>query len=257
MTNPSEQTTTNSGATTIDPAEVAHFEAMAAEWWDPRGRFAPLHRMNPTRADYLRDQAIRHFKLDGQSATPLKNVKLLDVGCGGGLLSEAMAKMGANVCGIDAGLENIKMAALHARQGGLEVDYSCHSAEEMAAIGAKFDMVVALEIIEHVADVQLFYQALTQLVRPGGLLVLSTLNRTPKSYALAIVGAEMVLRWLPRGTHDWNKFIKPSEMAAALRNQGLKVADTTGLCFHPLTWSFSLNSKDLDMNYLMTAEKAA
>lgn len=259
MTQPASQIPTRpegaSGTSTIDPAEVARFTAMAAEWWDEKGKFAPLHRMNPTRIGYIRDQLIRHFSLDGQSATPFNNLSLLDVGCGGGLITEPMARLGASACGIDAGLENIKTAAVHAQQGGLSIDYRCYSAEELAAEGAQFDVVLALEIIEHVANPPIFYDALAKLVKPGGLLILSTLNRTAKSYALAIVGAEMLLRWLPRGTHSWEKFIKPSEMADAISRRGLRIADTMGLTFNPLSWSFALNPKDLDVNYLISAEK--
>jgi 2-polyprenyl-6-hydroxyphenyl methylase/3-demethylubiquinone-9 3-methyltransferase len=242
---------------TIDPAEVARFAAIAADWWDPRGRFAPLHRMNPVRIGYVRDQVIRHFSRDGESATPFENLSLLDVGCGGGLLTEPMTRLGARTTGVDAAFENIKVASLHAQQGGLTIDYRCNSAEELVAEKAQFDVVLALEIIEHVANPDLFYRALAELVKPGGILILSTLNRTAKSYAVAIVGAEMIMRWLPRGTHSWEKFIKPSEMASSLGKTGVTVVDTTGLAFSPLSWSFSLNPRDLDVNYLMTALKPA
>lgn len=244
-------------ASTIDADEVARFTAMAAEWWDPRGKFAPLHRMNPTRIGYLRDQVIRHFSRDGESATPFNNLSLLDVGCGGGLITEPMTRLGATTTGVDAGLKNIKVAALHAQQSGLTIDYRCQSAEELVVEGAQFDVVLALEIIEHVANPQAFYDGLTALVKPGGLLILSTLNRTAKSYAVAIVGAEMVLRWLPRGTHSWSKFIKPSEMAEAVERRGLSIVDTMGIGFNPLEWSFRLDPKDLDVNYLMTVKKPA
>ncbi len=261
MTNAASQTPTRPDASmtgsTIDPADVARFTAIAAEWWDERGKFAPLHRMNPTRIGYLRDQIIRHFSRDGESATPFNNLSVLDVGCGGGLIAEPMARLGATTTGIDAGLENVKVAALHAEGAGLSIDYRCQSAEELAAEGMQYDVVLALEIVEHVANPPLFYDALAALVKPGGLLILSTLNRTAKSYALAIVGAEMLLRWLPRGTHDWKQFIKPSEMAAALSRRGLTIADTTGIGFNPLDWKFSLNPRDLDVNYLMTAAKTA
>lgn len=249
---PSERPST---ASTIDAGEIARFTAMAAEWWDPQGKFAPLHRMNPTRIGYIREQLVRHFSRDGESATPFKNLSLLDVGCGGGLITEPMARLGAEACGIDAGLENIKTAAVHAQQNHLSIDYRCHSAEELAAEGATFDVVLALEIIEHVANPPVFYGALARLVKPNGILILSTLNRTAKSYAMAIVGAEMILRWLPRGTHSWEKFIKPSEMADAISRRGFTITDTTGLVFNPLSWSFSLNPRDRDVNYLMTAVK--
>lgn len=246
-----------SGASTIDPADVARFTAIAAEWWDERGKFAPLHRLNPTRIGYLRAQAVRHFSADGESATPLKNLSLLDVGCGGGLISEPMARLGATVTGIDAGAENVATAALHAGQVGLTIDYRCSSAEELAASGAQFDLVLALEIVEHVANPALFYDALARLVKPGGLLILSTLNRTAKSYALGIVAAEWLLRWVPRGTHAWKQFVKPSEMATELSRRGLAIADTTGLVFNSLGGGFALDPKDLDVNYLMAAQKPA
>ncbi len=245
-----------SPSTTIDDAEVARFSAIADEWWDERGKFAPLHKLNPVRISYLRDQLIRHFSHDGASATPLNNLSLVDIGCGGGLISEPMARLGANVTGIDASPTNIAVASLHAKNAGVTVDYRATTAEQLALEGKQFDIVFALEIIEHVADVKLFYDAITALVKPNGVLILSTLNRTAKSYALGIIGAEHVLRWLPKGTHTWSKFIKPSEMARDLRQRGFGVEDTMGITFSPLEWKFSLNAKDLDVNYLMVATKA-
>lgn len=253
--------TTAPAASTIDTEEVAQFTAIASEWWDERGKFAPLHRLNPTRIAYIRHAIEAHFgRLTGTSgdlATPLNNLSLLDVGCGGGLICEPMARLGATVTGLDAGAENIDAAAAHAESMGLNVTYQCSTAEALAHRGAQFDVVLALEIIEHVADPALFYDALVALVKPGGLLILSTINRTLKSYAMAIIGAEYVLRWVPRGTHDWNKFVRPSEMAAELGRRGLTVADTSGLVFHPLSGRFSIQSRDLDVNYLMTAQKTA
>ena len=239
--------------TTIDPSEIARFTAIAAEWWDERGRFAPLHRMNPVRIGYIRDAVLRHFRRDGESATPFQNLSLLDVGCGGGLIAEPMARLGFATTGVDAGLENIKTAALHAQQSALSIDYRCNSAEELAAESAQFDVVLALEIIEHVSNLDLFYDALVKLVKPGGLLILSTLNRTPKSYALGIIGAEMILRWVPRGTHRWEKFIKPSEMAAALSARGLQIGQVDGITVNPLSFQFKVAPKDLDVNYILTA----
>jgi len=238
---------------TIDAADVARFSAIASEWWDERGKFAPLHRLNPARIGYLRDQILRHFSRDDQSATPLNNLSLVDIGCGGGLIAEPMARLGATVTGIDASETNINVAALHAESGGLTIHYRATTAEDLASTGATFDVVLALEIIEHVADVDLFYDALKALVKPGGLLILSTLNRTAKSYAMAIIGAEYIMRWLPRGTHQWSQFIKPSEMAASLTRRGLTIHDTSGLVFDPLKWAFTLNPRDLDVNYLMVA----
>jgi 2-polyprenyl-6-hydroxyphenyl methylase/3-demethylubiquinone-9 3-methyltransferase len=242
-------------ATTVDDAEIAHFSAIADEWWDERGKFAPLHKLNPVRMTYLRDQIIRHFARDDASATPLNNLTLLDLGCGGGLIAEPMARLGAQVTGVDASPTNIAVAALHAERAGVSVAYRASTAEALVADGAQFDVVLALEIIEHVSDTGLFYDALCRLVKPGGMLVLSTLNRTAKSYALGIVGAEYVLRWLPKGTHRWSKFIKPSEMARDLRARGLEVVDTCGIVFSPLRWAFSLNPTDLDVNYLMVATR--
>jgi 2-polyprenyl-6-hydroxyphenyl methylase/3-demethylubiquinone-9 3-methyltransferase len=242
-------------STTIDDAEVGRFSAIADEWWDERGKFAPLHRLNPVRIGYLKDQIIRHFSLDGESATPLMNLSLADIGCGGGLISEPMARLGATVSGIDASPTNTGVAALHAQKAGLAIDYRATTAEQLAREGARFDVVLALEIIEHVADTELFMRSLAAIVKPGGLLILSTLNRTAKSYALGIIGAEYVLRWLPRGTHTWSKFIRPSEMAASLAQCGYRVVDTMGITFSPLSWSFSLTPRDLDVNYLLVAAR--
>lgn len=246
-------------ASTIDATEVARFSAIAAEWWDERGKFAPLHKLNPARIAYLRDTIIRHFFADspthGQSATPLHNLSLVDIGCGGGLIAEPMCRLGAKVLGVDASETNIRVADLHAKAGGLAIDYRATTAEQLAMEGQQFDVVLALEIIEHVADVELFYDSISALVKPNGLLILSTLNRTAKSYALGIVAAERVLRWLPKGTHTWSKFIKPSEMASALRQRGFSVEDVSGLTYAPLSRTFSINSKDLDVNYLMVARR--
>lgn len=242
---------------TIDAAEVARFSAIADEWWSETGKFAPLHKLNPVRIGWLREQIIRHFSRSGASATPLENLSLVDIGCGGGLISEPMARLGAHVTGIDASDTNISVASLHAEKSGLSIDYRASTAEQLAAEGKQFDVVFALEIIEHVAEVKLFYDSLLALVKPGGLLILSTLNRTAKSYALGIIGAEYVLRWLPKGTHSWSKFIKPSEMARDLRARGAIVGDITGIRFSPINWSFSLHDKDLDVNYLLAATKAA
>lgn len=253
--------TSAAAPSTIDTAEVAQFTAIAGEWWDEQGKFAPLHRLNPTRIAYIRHAIETHFgRLTGSfddSATPLNNLSLLDVGCGGGLICEPMARLGATITGLDAGAENIAAATAHAQALGLGIDYQCSTAEALAHRGAQFDVVLALEIIEHVADPALFYDALVALVKPGGLLILSTINRTLKSYAMAIIGAEYVLRWVPRGTHDWQKFVRPSEMATELGSRGLTVTDTSGIVFHPLANRFSLHPQDLDVNYLMAAKKPA
>lgn len=244
---------------TIDADEVAQFSAIAEQWWDERGKFAPLHRMNPTRLAYIRERIESHFgRLTGpesESATPLKNLAVLDVGSGGGLICEPLARLGATVTGIDASAKNIGVAQTHAVEVGLTIDYRATTAEALADTGTQYDVVLALEIIEHVADIALFYDALTALVKPGGLIILSTMNRTAKAFAMAIVGAEYVLRWLPRGTHDWNKFVKPSEMAESLAKRGFETPTPMGIIFSPLSGKFSLNANDLDVNYLLSAKK--
>lgn len=244
---------------TVDAAEVAQFSAIAAEWWDERGKFAPLHRMNPTRLAYIRERIEAHFgRLTGPDsvpATPLKNLTLLDVGSGGGLICEPMARLGATVTGIDASGENIAVAQAHAAEVGLTIDYHATTAEALADTDQQYDVVLALEIIEHVADIALFYDALAALVKPGGLILMSTMNRTAKAFAMAIVGAEYVLRWLPRGTHDWNKFVKPSEMADSLVKRGFDAPEPMGIVYSPLSGKFSLNPNDLDVNYLLSAKK--
>ena len=240
-------------ASTVNASEVAQFTAIAHEWWDERGKFAPLHRLNPARIAYIRDHLAQHFKRPAESVSPLAGLSLLDVGCGGGLICEPMARLGASVTGIDAGDKNIHVAANHATASGLTIDYQHITAEELVAKGATFDVVLALEIIEHVANPSAFYDALAALVKPGGMLILSTLNRTTKSYLMAIIGAEYVLRWLPRGTHDWKCFVKPSEMAAELSRRKFSVIDTSGIVYQPLSREFYINPKDLDVNYLMVA----
>ncbi|MEJ0009402.1 MAG: bifunctional 2-polyprenyl-6-hydroxyphenol methylase/3-demethylubiquinol 3-O-methyltransferase UbiG [Alphaproteobacteria bacterium] len=242
---------------TVDAASVGGFAALADEWWDPRGKFAPLHRINPARLGYVRAQAARHFRRDDQSATPLGNLSALDIGCGGGLVCEPLARLGATVTGIDAAEPGIDAARAHAAASGLSIDYRTATAEALADSGERFDLVLALEIVEHVADTGLFYDALARLVKPGGLLILSTLNRTAKSYALGIVAAEYLLRWVPRGTHRWSQFIRPSEMASSLLSRGFSIEDTAGIVFDPKRGTFGLDHKDLDVNYLLTASKKA
>lgn len=239
----------------IDDAEIARFESVAAEWWDSEGKFRPLHRMNPTRVGYIRDALCRHFGRTAGDPRPLDGLSIADVGCGGGLLCEPMARLGARVTGVDAGEEAVSIARLHAAQVGLEIDYRQATAEALAAEGARFDAVLALEIVEHVADVDAFLAALAALMRPGGALIMSTLNRTPKSFGLAIVGAEYLLRWVPRGTHDWRKFVRPSELAGGLRRQGLEIDDVHGMVFNPLSGAWSLSDRDLEVNYLLAGHK--
>jgi len=242
-------------AASIDPAEIANFSAMAAEWWAPTGKFRPLHQLGPVRLSYIRDRLVARFGLDARARRPLAGLRLLDIGCGGGLIAEPMARLGATVVGVDAAERNIGVARAHAAETGVEIDYRCTSAEALAAAGETFDAVLALEVVEHVADLDAFLAACGQMVRPGGLLIAATLNRTPKSWAMAIVGAEYVLGWLPRGTHDWRKFLKPHEFARALRAAGLTLADLRGMTYNPLKDSWRL-SGDTAVNYLLSAEKS-
>jgi 2-polyprenyl-6-hydroxyphenyl methylase/3-demethylubiquinone-9 3-methyltransferase len=239
---------------TVDPAEVARFDALGAQWWDEKGKMAPLHAMNPARLAFLRDALVRRFGRDPRALRPLKGLSVLDIGCGGGLLSEPLARMGAKVTGIDPAPGNVDVARAHAAEAGLDIEYFPVTAEELLARGARFDAVVALEVVEHVADVGLFVRTAGALVAAGGALVLSTLNRTPKSFALAIVGAEYVLRWLPPGTHRWEKFITPDELEATLAGAGFAVSEKAGMVYDPLKSAFRLSS-DMDVNYFMVAER--
>lgn len=239
----------------IDPAEVAKFEAMAAEWWDERGKFRPLHMLNPVRLDYAVTQIAAEFGRDPRGARPFAGLRVLDIGCGGGLMAEPMARLGADVTGADAAEGNIAVACLHAQQQGLAIDYRATTAETLADAGEVYDVVMALEIVEHVVDPADFLATCAGLLKPGGMLIASTLNRTPQSFAAAIVGAEWVMRWLPRGTHEWRRFITPDELAAMAAAAGLVVIDRRGMVFDPLRWSFSLSDRDLSVNYLMVARR--
>ncbi|MEM7270772.1 MAG: bifunctional 2-polyprenyl-6-hydroxyphenol methylase/3-demethylubiquinol 3-O-methyltransferase UbiG [Pseudomonadota bacterium] len=241
---------------TVDPAEIAKFEAIAAEWWDPSGKFRPLHAMNPCRLDYLLDQTAAQFGLSRKGRRWLEGVKTVDVGCGGGLLCEPLARLGADVTGLDAAAGNIDVAKAHAVQMGLTIDYQAKTSASLVAEGATFDLVLAMEIVEHVADLPTFLGELSALVRPGGLLVMSTLNRTAQSWAVAIVGAERIMRWLPVGTHDWSKFPKPDELEAGLTKAGLSVVDAKGMVLDPIRGDWLLSAEDLSVNYILTAEKA-
>lgn len=242
-------------ASSVDPDEVARFAAQAEAWWDPEGQFRPLHRLNPTRLRFIRDRVCAHLGRDPLAPRPLAGLRVLDVGCGGGLACEPLARLGAQVTGIDAAPESIRIATQHAAEGGLDIDYRNRSAEDLAAAGESFDLVLNLEVVEHVADLAAFLDACAALVAPGGASVIATLNRTAKSYLLAIVGAEYLLRWLPRGTHDWRKFVRPSELAAHLRRAGLTVAEMTGVAYNPLSDAWRL-SRDLEVNYMVFAVKA-
>ncbi|WP_306110356.1 MULTISPECIES: bifunctional 2-polyprenyl-6-hydroxyphenol methylase/3-demethylubiquinol 3-O-methyltransferase UbiG [Roseovarius] len=242
-------------STTIDTEEVAKFEAMAAEWWDPNGKFKPLHMLNPCRLDYITSQIGAEFDRDLKTSKPFTGLRLLDIGCGGGLLAEPMARLGATVVGADAAAGNIPVAQVHAAQSGLDIDYRNTTAEDLAAADEQFDVVLNMEVVEHVADPATYLTACQRLLKPGGLHICSTLNRTAKSFAAAIVGAEFIMRWLPKGTHDWNKFITPEELYDLLRDAGLDPVDRKGFVFSPISWSWSLSDRDLAVNYVTTSIK--
>ncbi len=241
---------------TLDQREVERFRALAAKWWDPEGEFAPLHAIGPERLRFLREALIRHFGRDAHEAKPLEGLRMADIGCGGGLVAEPLARLGAHVTGIDPAQENIAAARAHAQPSGLQIDYRAARVEELAGEGAQFDAVIALEVVEHVPDVAAFTGVCAQILRPGGMMLLSTINRTAKSFALAIVGAEYVLRWLPRGTHQWDRFVTPEELSRALSASGLRTVETRGLTFNPLTRQWRL-SADTSVNYFMAAAKPA
>ena len=242
---------------TVDPTEVAKFEAMAAEWWDLEGKFKPLHMLNPCRLDYITQQISMEFDRDLSADLPFKGLRILDIGCGGGLLCEPMARLGATVVGADAAAGNIPVAKLHAEQSGLDIDYRHITAEALAEAHEKFDVVLNMEVVEHVASPPAYLFACQQLLRPGGLHICSTLNRNPKSFLLAIIGAEWVMRWLPKGTHDWNKFITPDELFALLHDSGLKPVDRKGFVFNKVAWSWSISAQDLSVNYVTASVKPA
>jgi 2-polyprenyl-6-hydroxyphenyl methylase/3-demethylubiquinone-9 3-methyltransferase len=239
----------------VDRAEVERFSALAAEWWDPHGKMAPLHKFNPVRLGYIRDRAAEHFDRDPKRLDSLKGLRILDIGCGGGLLSEPLARLGAAVVGADPSDMNIEAAKHHAEQSELQIDYRCTTAEELADTGERFDLVLAMEVVEHVADVTLFVARCAEMVKPGGLMIAATLNRTFKSFALAIVGAEYILRWLPIGSHQWDKFVTPNELEIAMEQGGLRMFDEQGVIYNILADRWQLSS-DTDVNYMLTAEKA-
>lgn len=240
--------------TTVNADEIAKFSAMADDWWDPDGDFKPLHKFNPVRLAFIRGEAASHFGRDPRALKPFEGLSLLDIGCGGGLLSEPMARLGFAVTGADASERNIGTAKAHADQSGLAIDYRATTAETLAAEGRQFDVVLNMEVIEHVADVTAYLTACTQLLKPGGLTFVATLNKTLKSLALAKIGAEYVLGWLPRGTHDWNRFIPPTELKSSLEQSGLSILKTQGVSFDPLNWDWQL-SRDVDVNYMVTATR--
>lgn len=240
---------------TVDPAEIEKFQAMAAEWWDENGKFKPLHMLNPCRLDYITAQIAGEFDRDLKSPEPFRGLRILDIGCGGGLLSEPMARLGATVVGADAAAGNIPVAQVHAQQSGLDIDYRHTTAEALAEAGEQFDVVLNMEVVEHVASPIDYLIACRTLLKPGGLHICSTLNRNPKSFMMAIVGAEHVMRWLPKGTHEWSKFITPDELFDLLHKAGLKAVDRKGFVFNPITWSWRLSDRDLSVNYVTASLK--
>ncbi|KQU50679.1 3-demethylubiquinone-9 3-methyltransferase [Bosea sp. Leaf344] len=246
--------TRDGDASTIDAAEVARFDALARSWWDPKGPMAVLHKFNPVRLGFVRDLACARFGRDPRALDALQGLTLVDIGCGGGVLSEPLARLGAAVTGLDPAPTNIAVARAHAERSGLAIDYRGETIEALVSQGARFDIVLAMEVVEHVADVEAFVASCCAAVRPGGLLVMATLNRTLKSYALAIVGAEYVLRWLPRGTHDWNKFVTPEELGGAIARNGLELGEGVGVVYNPISDRWSA-SRDMDVNYMLAASR--
>jgi 2-polyprenyl-6-hydroxyphenyl methylase/3-demethylubiquinone-9 3-methyltransferase len=241
---------------TINDAEVAKFTAMAEEWWDPKGKFKPLHKFNPVRLAYIREHLIDHFGRDGSSIRPLEGLTILDVGCGGGLLCEPLTRLGATVTGIDAAERNIAIARIHAEQSGLDIDYQATTSEALAAAGRTFDVVLNMEVVEHVDNVPLYMKSCADLVKPGGLMFTATINRTARAFALAVVGAEYVLGWLPKGTHDWKKFLTPDEIGSLISRNGLRVTDQIGVVYHPIGDEWR-RSRDMGINYMILAARPA
>ena len=237
---------------TLDDAEVRRFAALATEWWDPNGKFRPLHKLGPARLAFVRQEIVQHFSRPPGGLRPFEGLTVLDIGCGGGLVSEPVARLGAGVTGIDPAIENVEAARRHAAGQGLAIDYRACRVEDLVAEGRTFECVLCLEVIEHVPDVPAFLAECTKLVRPGGLMIVSTINRTVKAYALAIVGAEYILRWLPVGTHQWERFVTPDELRRHVQSVGLVVSGLSGLVYNPLSDAWSL-SQDLDVNYMASA----
>ncbi len=241
---------------TIDAGEVERFSALAAEWWNPNGKFRPLHKFNPVRLSYIRDQVAARFGRDIHAARPFEGLRFLDIGCGGGLLCEPMARLGGEVVGADASATNIEVAKLHAAESGVTVDYRAAPAEDLADAGEKFDVVLNMEVVEHVADVGLYIARCAEMVKPDGIMFVATINRTLKALGLAIIGAEYLLRWLPRGTHQYGRLVRPDELEKALADAGMSIADRTGVIYHPLADRWQ-RSPDMDVNYMVMAEKRA
>jgi len=238
----------------VDVREIEHFSRIADEWWNPQGKFRPLHKFNPVRLAYILEKICIAFECHADSARPLAGLRILDIGCGGGLLCEPLTRLGAQMVGVDAAQTNIEVAKIHASQNGLDIDYRASTAEDLAAAGEKFDVVLNMEVIEHVADVKLFMSACSTMVKPGGLMFVATINRTLKAMALVIIGAEYILRWLPRGTHSYAKFIRPDELRQQLQCADLTAIDETGICYNPFDDSWN-RSRDMAANYIMLARR--
>ncbi|QDM15224.1 bifunctional 2-polyprenyl-6-hydroxyphenol methylase/3-demethylubiquinol 3-O-methyltransferase UbiG [Tardiphaga sp. vice352] len=248
-------TTTNpqdASASSVDAAEIAKFSRLSDEWWDPKGKMAPLHKINPLRLSYIRDAACRKFERNVKSLNSLAGLRMLDIGCGAGLLCEPFARLGAEVIGVDPSATNIAVAKLHAERAQLSIDYRCTTVEELDPL-ERFDIVLAMEVVEHVVDVGAFLNRCALLLKPGGLMVVSTLNRNWKSFALGILAAEYVLRWLPRGTHQWDKFVTPAELTQYLARNKLAITEQSGVTYNPLADRWGL-SPDMDVNYMVVAE---
>ena len=241
---------------TVDPIEVERFASIASEWWDPNGKFRPLHQINPIRLGFIRQEICRCFGRDTKATSILAGLRVLDIGCGGGLLSEPLARLGGEIIGADASATNIDIAKFHAGESGLAIDYRTTAAEDLAAAGERFDAVFALEIVEHLQDVPAFINICGGMLKPGGLMVVSTINRTAKAFALAIIGAEYVLRWLPRGTHQWSKFVTPDELRQAFEGCGLAPGRSAGMIFDPLRGEWKLSETDTGVNYLIAADRS-
>lgn len=249
----STASTQRKAGSTIDTGEVERFSALAEEWWNPNGKFRPLHKFNPVRLSWIRDQVAAHFGRDPRTPKPFEGLRILDIGCGGGLLCEPMARLGAEVVGADASETNIEVAKLHAAESGVNIDYRATTAEALADAGEKFDIVLNMEVIEHVSDPALFITKCSEMVKPGGVMFVATINRTLKALGLAIIGAEVVLRWLPRGTHQFNKLVRPEEMQGWLADAGMKITDRTGVIYNPLADRWQ-KSSDTDVNYMVLAQ---
>ena len=241
-------------APSLDPSEVAKFSAMAAEWWNPKGKFGVLHVFNPVRLQFIKEQVTARLARDPLEREPFKGLRFLDIGCGGGLLTEPMSRLGASITGVDPSERNIKTASVHAQEMGLDIDYRVGTAEDLAAAGEQFDVILNMEVIEHVADPVAFTRTCASMLKPGGLMFVATLNRTLKSFGLAIVGAEYVLGWLPKGTHQWEKFITPAELKGWLSDNGLTVKEELGVTYSPFTRAWKV-SRDMDVNYMLVAQK--